>query len=118
MIMQGSMKIANYNRCYAYLLLVGAAYFLVSLILNYDAAYVAWQNWTHPEYSIKTYPLLFISYFLDLGAPLVMIVVGINILKRSPIKKYVILLLIIFLFLAKIIGQVILLGKMRLSPST
>ncbi|EAR59629.1 hypothetical protein [Neptuniibacter caesariensis] len=103
------MNIDYLNRCYAYLLLTGAAFLIGVLIFNIQQPYLVWKNWAHPEYSIQTYPLLFLSYFLDIAAPLVMLLASKQLLKEGALKWYLVLGLGILLFLSKLIGLIYLL---------
>ena len=102
--MHGSMNIEFFNRCYAYLLLIGAAFLIGIFLLNFKQPYMVWQNWAHPDYSINTYPILFLSYFLDIATPVAMLLVGSKILKQETIKWFLLLTLGVLLFFSKLIG--------------
>ena len=84
------MEISKYTKYYAYLLLVLSAYYFLSLILNYDAVYETWESWAYPDYSLNTYAFLFLTYILNIGAPVIMLLVGSLLIKGIKVNWFII----------------------------
>jgi hypothetical protein len=102
------MNIEKYNKYYGYALFTGAAYYFSLLVLQYDVPYKAWENWAYPNYTSETYAFLFLTYFLNIGVPLIMFTVGMFLHKGLVVKWYMATVFVFFLILSGLVGKVIL----------
>lgn len=102
------MDTAKLRKHYGYLLLLVAAYYFILLVLNYDAAYIAWESWAYPVYSSETYLFLFLIYTLNIGVPIVLLLMGTLLVSGKLVKWYVVVAFAFFLVLDTFLGKYIL----------
>ena len=103
------MEISKYTKYYACLLLVISAYYFLSFILKYDSVYETWESWAYPDYSLNAYAFLFLTYIMNIGAPIIMLLVGYLLIKGIKVNWFIIFLFVFFLVLAPLLGKLALL---------
>jgi len=108
------MNIEKYNKYYGYALFAGAAYYFLLLVIQYNAPYLAWEKWAYPNYTNEIYAFLFVTYFLNIAVPLIMLIVGMFLYKGLAVKWYWAIAFVLFLVLSGLVGKVILFGGLCL----
>lgn len=96
------------QKLYGRMLIAGAAYYTVLLLLNPKSIYVAWLGWFWPTPAGADYLLLVLLYMAALLTPLLMAITGIRLFGQRSVPWYWLLPLAVLLALSDTVGKVLL----------
>lgn len=106
--METKLQLMPLQRLYGRMLIAGAAYYTVLLLLNPKSIYVAWLGWFWPTPAGADYLLLVLLYTTALITPLLMAITGANLFRLRPVQWYLLAPLAVLLALSDTVGKVLL----------
>lgn len=106
--METKLQFLSLQKLYGRMLIAGAAYYAVLLLLNPKSIYVAWLGWSWPTPTSADYLLLVLLYMAALLTPLLMAITGARLFGQRPVQWYWLVPLAILLALSDTIGKILL----------